>query len=166
VFDGTGSYVTCNIPLSGDITYCFWLKTGVVQNNKRIINITNGATNRNFSLGTVTTAGIVGGYDGTNQPLTSTRVDDNIWHNIVCTMQTNSYKIYIDSISQSLTWGIGTTGNWNNISSTSLDIGGISSGGTFYCSINIAQVQIYNRALSAQEINQNYNATKTRFGLT
>jgi hypothetical protein len=82
VFDGTGSYVTCNIPLSGDITYCFWLKTGVVQNNKRIINITNGATNRNFSLGTTTTAGIVGGYDGTNQPLTSTRVDDNIWHNI------------------------------------------------------------------------------------
>jgi len=30
---------------------------------------------------------------------------------------------------------------------------------------NIAQVSIYNRALSSTEINQNYNATKTRFGL-
>ena len=30
---------------------------------------------------------------------------------------------------------------------------------------NIANVQIYNRALSAQEVLQNYNATKTRFGL-
>ena len=30
---------------------------------------------------------------------------------------------------------------------------------------NIAAVQVYNRALSAQEVLQNYNATKTRFGL-
>jgi hypothetical protein len=32
--------------------------------------------------------------------------------------------------------------------------------------VNIAQTLIYNRALSAAEILQNYNATKTRFGLT
>ena len=31
---------------------------------------------------------------------------------------------------------------------------------------DIAQVSIYNRALSAQEVLQNYNATKSRFGLT
>jgi hypothetical protein len=31
---------------------------------------------------------------------------------------------------------------------------------------NISQVKIYNRALSAQEILQNYNATKSRYGLT
>ena len=31
---------------------------------------------------------------------------------------------------------------------------------------NIAQTSIYNRALTASEILQNYNATKTRFGLT
>ncbi|WKZ25203.1 MAG: LamG domain-containing protein [Patescibacteria group bacterium] len=30
---------------------------------------------------------------------------------------------------------------------------------------NISQVQIYNRALSAEEVLQNYNATKARFGL-
>ena len=30
---------------------------------------------------------------------------------------------------------------------------------------NLGQVQIYNRALSAAEIKQNYNATKRRFGL-
>jgi hypothetical protein len=31
---------------------------------------------------------------------------------------------------------------------------------------NIASVQIYNRALSASEVLQNYNATKSRFGIT
>ncbi|MEX0594961.1 MAG: LamG domain-containing protein, partial [Candidatus Paceibacterota bacterium] len=30
---------------------------------------------------------------------------------------------------------------------------------------NIAQVSIYNRALTAQEIQQNFNATRGRFGL-
>jgi hypothetical protein len=34
-----------------------------------------------------------------------------------------------------------------------------------YANLNIANTQIYNRALSAQEVLQNYNATKTRFGL-
>jgi hypothetical protein len=30
---------------------------------------------------------------------------------------------------------------------------------------NISCLQLYNRALSATEIQQNYNTTKTRFGL-
>ena len=34
-----------------------------------------------------------------------------------------------------------------------------------YLSGNISQVSIYNRALSASEIKQNYNATKSRYGL-
>jgi hypothetical protein len=36
----------------------------------------------------------------------------------------------------------------------------------FWKSSFISQVQLYNRALSATEVLQNYNATKTRFGLT
>ena len=35
-----------------------------------------------------------------------------------------------------------------------------------FASGNISCIQIYNRALSATEVRQNYNATKTRFGLT
>jgi hypothetical protein len=34
-----------------------------------------------------------------------------------------------------------------------------------YFSGGIASVKVYNRALSASEVLQNYNATKTRFGL-
>ena len=37
--------------------------------------------------------------------------------------------------------------------------------GTTSCNAAVAFVRIYNRALSAQEILQNYNATKSRFGL-
>ena len=44
---------------------------------------------------------------------------------------------------------------------------GLSSGGSYseHVNGNIALIRIYNRALSAQEIKQNYNATKKRYGL-
>ncbi len=40
-----------------------------------------------------------------------------------------------------------------------------SNQGTDNLNGNISQIQIYNRALSATEIKQNYNATKRRYGL-
>lgn len=43
-------------------------------------------------------------------------------------------------------------------------IGGYNAGG-FYLNGNISSVEIYNRALSASEVLQNYNATKGRFGI-
>jgi hypothetical protein len=45
-----------------------------------------------------------------------------------------------------------TLGNW--LPNTGLAFNG-----------NIATTQVYNRALSASEIQQNYDAVKTRFGL-
>jgi hypothetical protein len=51
------------------------------------------------------------------------------------------------------------------ITSSSLILGYYGFGGA-YLSGSIAITQIYNRALSQAEITQNYNATKTRFGLT
>jgi hypothetical protein len=34
-----------------------------------------------------------------------------------------------------------------------------------YCNLNLGNVQIYNRALSASEIGQNFNATRNKFGI-
>ena len=84
----------------------------------------------------------------------------------------------------------GMNGNWHfvtavrtsdNVCKASLDgnslVTGNSLTGTFtpnavgrnknnqYWDGNIASIKVYNRALTPQEIQQNYNATKTRFGL-
>ena len=75
----------------------------------------------------------------------------------------NSAFVYINSILQSST---------NAIPSVVTQPGGnlmIAKFGdfyTFYFPGSIAVYQLYNRALSAQEVNQNYNALKARFGLT
>lgn len=41
----------------------------------------------------------------------------------------------------------------------------IAKASSTYASFNLSIVQIYDRALSATEIKQNYNATRKRFGL-
>jgi len=51
------------------------------------------------------------------------------------------------------------------VSGRIIDIGGSSFVADRSINGRISQVQIYNRALTAAEILQNYNATKTRFGL-
>ena len=41
----------------------------------------------------------------------------------------------------------------------------IGNGYNGYANIQISNTQIYNRALSASEVQQNYNALKSRYGL-
>jgi hypothetical protein len=43
--------------------------------------------------------------------------------------------------------------------------GGFNGSRGYFYNGNIAIVRVYNRVLSASEVAQNYNATKTRFGL-
>lgn len=43
---------------------------------------------------------------------------------------------------------------------------GTRGGATYFSDMNISGIQIYNKVLTSQEILQNYNTTKTRFGLT
>ena len=162
VFDGVNDYVSLSVPTSGDTTYCAWFKTNGSNANTRIIHA-NTSGQRNFSLGTPSTSGYVGGYDGTNQPATTLTFDDGNWHYAIVVMKTNDYKVYVDGQNQSLTWVLGTTGNWNN-NTTNVEYIGTRIGGSFL-NANLAQVKIYNRALSSTEVLQNYNALKSRFNL-
>jgi hypothetical protein len=48
---------------------------------------------------------------------------------------------------------------------TTVRIGGYFNN-NYYFSGSVSQFQVYNRALSASEVLQNYNASKSRFNLT
>ena len=54
--------------------------------------------------------------------------------------------------------------NWSSNTGNNFSIGS-RAGGTQHYNGNISQVQVYNRALSAQEVQQNFLATKGRYGL-
>ena len=87
---------------------------------------------------------------------------DGQWHFLTSIRSGTSHILYGD--------GITNTTN-NVVSSTALDtttlaIGGWSGGvGSQQFTGNISNVLFYNRALTATEVLQNYEATKTRFGL-
>jgi len=101
------------------------------------------------------------GIQGTNNSVTI-----NSWINLVATSSSNSVndmKVYQNGLLTSFTnRGTGTP-NTINYNSLSLQIGARGSSG--YFKGNISQTLIYNRALTSQEVSQNFNATRARFGI-
>jgi hypothetical protein len=83
--------------------------------------------------------------------------------------ETTNVKCYIDGVEVSLTKNRNETiTNQFNTSTSGVGIclGRINADSTnFHAPIDVSAFRVYNRALTASEILQNYNATKGRFGL-
>ena len=101
---------------------------------------------------------------------TSVNVTDGNWHNAVgVSSSSNNHKLYVDgslidsdttdvaSIATHVTSVIGCNYDYNSRRNTVL-LGNFFNG-------DISRVSIYNKALTAAEVLQNYNATKHRFGV-
>lgn len=109
-------------------------------------------------VGVVTTLPSILGYgvEGT------TVINLNTWYYITGVWTSNtSLQLYVNGI---LEGTISATGRTSlRATSTSWFMGSITTSN--FTSGRIGMTQIYNRALTAQEILQNYNATKSRYGL-
>jgi hypothetical protein len=105
-------------------------------------------------------------WNGNGMRTTTNIIQTNQWYNIVATKSLGAINsntlLYINGVSQSFTV---TSANTPNIINSPISIGAIkgSISTQFYFPGRIAQTSIYNRALSATEVLQNYNATKGRY---
>jgi hypothetical protein len=106
--------------------------------------------------------------------LTSTQVTNlgllSQWKHYVFEMRTDvSYsnnKIYINGQNQSLSQVAGTeNASLRNFNSGNGRISSWLFSDVFFIAMDLAQFRVYNRSLTLQEIVQNYNATKKRYGL-
>jgi hypothetical protein len=180
VFDGNNDSVNTTTNLGANPlpihTISVWFKTSLAS-GKKLIGIEDQQTgilstlnDRQIYMGNNGRI-IYGVYDTAVRTITSTStLNDNLWHQAVgvCT-GANQILLYIDGILNS-----SGVGNGYALYTTSyIRIASYLVGSTWPNSVfqgyypgNIAQVQIYNRALTQTEITQNYNATKTRFNLT
>ena len=91
----------------------------------------------------------------------STGIDiaDNTWKNLVLTYQSgvsNGTFIYLNGVSV-LTTTITVLNQINNL------FGGAEANASQFAACQISTFNMYNRALTAQEVLQNYNATKGRY---
>jgi hypothetical protein len=83
------------------------------------------------------------------------------WYHVAAVRSSNLMYFYINGISLAVT-------NQSSMSGISYSQNGLSIGAMstpYYLNGNIANFRMYNTALNANQIVQNYNATKGRFGL-
>ena len=81
----------------------------------------------------------------------------NTWTNSLFTFNSSGlYSVYVNGILRNTTQAV-------NFNRWLLPVSNVTAGVSYEG--NISQVKIYNRALSPQEVLQNYNATKSRYGL-
>jgi hypothetical protein len=176
---------------TSNLTWAAWVKTANSNLNGNIIGKRN--TDGIFPMitlgvGTLITSG--SGFtgtqtkkihfalrsSGTNQYVGNTNNDiiDGNWKYIVMVRNSGALQIYSNGVNQNFTTihnvGTGVSTNISLIGVNCL-IGattngaGADAGAVGFLNCNIASVQMYNRSLTPQEVLQNYNATKGRFGL-
>jgi hypothetical protein len=157
VFDGVNDYVTLGNPSSLDIlnfTICAWAKSSTFTNYQNIIFKGN-------SSGVQYGIGLDAAGQWSVQPNSAAISDTltlNTWNFFVGTYDGTQIRAYRNAILKEQ-YNIAQT------SYSSIVTIGADTVNSRYFNGSIPLVQIYNRALSASEISQNYMALKSRFGL-
>jgi len=157
IFDGTNDYInlpTNNLPYgSVPRTICCWFLANSLAYEWAFSygSPGGGASNAlGIILGVITYAGY-GGVD-VYGPVPSL----NTWYYVCGVYNGSVASLYVNGSLYT-----SSAKSWNTVQSTA-QIGRQTNGGEFWNG-NISQSKIYNRALTAQEILQNYNATKGRY---
>jgi hypothetical protein len=168
ILDGTNDNITFSTPNPGTILSIeLWAK----------IKLFNGGMIFGFNLYDVWTADGAMGFNtaqGDQYGISSTQVTNlgllNQWKHYVFEMRSDvpytNNKIYINSQNQSFSQLLGSEDSSNrNFNSGNGRISSWLNDNNYNIPMDLAQFRVYNRALTSQEIVQNYNATKKRYEL-
>ena len=165
VFDGTNDFVQCSGSITATAaTFVTWIRRNGTQSDYDGIIYSRGATATGIQFfGTTNRIA----YTWNNAVNTYTwnsglTLPDLTWCMIAVSVTSSSATAYLCQSS-------GITSATNTVSHTSttlndIKIGQDDLGGRFFTG-NIATAMIYDRALSADEITQNFNALRGRYGL-
>lgn len=174
IFDGTNDYLDCGNFLDNptNFTVVAWQKTSAITNVQmivaKLVNYSSGAGWAMFVRGDIPTQGlsILLQTDGSRWIIyyCSKLINDNVWHHVAVVITNKvATALFVDGISYSILNGGGspitTISNSVNVRIAR------DEANEFIFNGNISQVQLFNRALTEQEILQNFNATRFRYGI-
>jgi hypothetical protein len=175
VFDGVDDYVNCgNLGTIGNTqTIEVWFNSNSVTSYKNILDMNYSTYNPNTGnvgprLEQISGTGIIWVWSGntTNNSiynLTSQYlISANKWYHTVFTLNSGTWNWYINGTL--IDNGGSPQGYITTFGDVNIGRGFVLDPSRYY-SGNIPSVKIYNKALSVSEVLQNYNATKTRYGL-
>jgi hypothetical protein len=162
-FDGTNDYITLTSTITATIyTLDFWYKMGVNDGGYGYFTGVSGGKGLAISEGGTASGLSYGNFyyfnGGAVKMTQSTLLTTGVWNNISAVIDTSAgnIKIYLNS-------NLVTNQSVSSMSTTVSEIGRYVPSNTHFLNGNMASFKIYNRALSAAEILQNYNAIKLRF---
>ena len=163
-FDGVNDYVTTGLTrgtLGNQTTLIAWYKyTGTAgRTYSPIFGGVEPSVGTEFFIGKNAGNTNIGIQDGNYNSsfVTGSNAFDGNYHQIVYSYDSTTGKIYLDGT-------LKNTGSFTKCNDAEgILIGHEAEGSGYYFIGNISQVSIYNRALTAAEISQNYNATKSRY---
>ena len=171
IFDGTNDFVNCSNFLDdpSNFTIVAWQKCTLRFYQIIVSKVNDVDAGPGWAMHAGDYIWGVAAFSQTNATnwklfYTGKMVDDGLWHHLVAVYVNKLVTgIYVDGISYPFTTlSDGTLTSMSN----PLDVRiGTNQTNEYMFRGNISQVQLYNRALSAQEIKQNYNATKRRYSL-
>lgn len=154
--DEYGTFSLTGIPSgTSPRTVSLWVKTLTTSGLTLAFSYGTSLTGQGFSLGINNGAYILGGYASDVSGGTATA---NTWVNLVGIYDGVTAAIYVNGsliTSTGVSWSTGTT--TGNI--------GRFFGDGYYWKGSIASVTVYNIALTATQVLQNFNATRRRFGV-
>ena len=178
VSDGTFSFASPSnfasvaynaaLDLVNTVTLEAWLKY-TTSTNTVVIEKSNSNTHYQFQIFNSGQGAGIGGDivfmlrpNSSNWVTAGLALNNGQWHHVVGTYDrsTTTARIYVDGILRNTNGAIATGPTTNT---QPLLIGSRSGGSGFGGTIPVAKV--YNRVLSAAEVQQNFNATRSRYGL-
>jgi len=178
-FDGTNDYVsipyTSLLAPTSQISFeaFTYLPNWNISGDKRIISKTQtGGYQIGFNEPTFIGNGNIGAliyFGGGYRIVKVSRATlTSGWHHLSFTCDGRYFRMYLDGVNVD-TYDHGSTASISYSNNNNLLVGAEAGSGAnvdgFYWSGNIAQVSIYNRALTEAEVSQNYNALRGRFGI-
>lgn len=170
IFDGSNDFVTLSQTLvnPGDFTYCAWIYRRVVSPNGYTNVFTSTSQNEQFQLDLTGYQGGIGMYvNGAYNSSTNNLVPLSRWVYVCWQRNGTGLYGYLNGVEQF------NPSNGNNFgySSISTAVSRVNKIGAYFTSTNynlnggIGLVQFYYKSLTLSEIQQNFNATRGRFGI-
>jgi hypothetical protein len=159
VFDGTNDFATTNIiPSTTSGTFSVWFRVNAHKNFNTLFD--NGTSADDWECW-LTSAGLpafrTAAANGDIRLDGASALATNQWHNITVTYGPSSGIMYVNGVSVSVDNTVGT-----RPAPGVIHLGGANN---TRLNGNISSFMYYERALTATEVLQNYNAMKARYGL-
>ena len=164
ILDGSNDFIngdTTSFDLTGDLSAEVWFNLSATANDwVRVIGKGDGS-NRTFGFwyNTPAAAFLYQRYaaSGNVSGVYSISIQTNTWYHVIVTSSGSTHKIYLNGLDIQTQTGAGPF--LSSSSTLKVGYGEIHT----YHNGRIGLYRIYNRALTAQEVLQNYNATKKRY---